>query len=102
MSDHIKRQPRRASKQVSVGVRELKTHAARIVRGVREEHATYVVTHRGTPVGVILPLASGEAPPVAAAPNDSPWARFLAAGRRIAPGFRPGVSGVRVLSESRR
>ena len=102
MSDHIKRQPRRASKRESVGVRELKTHAARIVREVREAHASYIVTHRGTAVGVILPLAPGETPPVADARDDSPWARFLAAGRRIAPGFRPGVSGVRVLSESRR
>jgi prevent-host-death family protein len=102
MSDHMKRQPRRAAKQESVGVRELKTHAARIVRGVREEHASYVVTHRGTPVGVILPLVSGEAPPVADARRDSPWTAFLAAGRRIGPRFRAGVSGVRVLSESRR
>ena len=85
-----------------MGVRELKTHAARIVREVREDHASYIVTHRGTAVGVILPLAAGEAPPAAGALDDSPWTRFLAAGRRIAQGFRPGVSGVRVLSESRR
>ena len=102
MSDHIKRKPRGASKRESVGVRELKTHAARIVREVREEHASYIVTHRGTAVGVILPLAPGEAPPMADTLDDNPWTRFLAAGRRIAPGFRPGVSGVRVLSESRR
>jgi prevent-host-death family protein len=102
MSDHIKRKPGRAPKQEEVGVRELKTHAARIVREVREEHASYIVTHRGTAVGVILPLAPGATPPPANAPGESPWTTFLAAGRQLTRGFRPGVSGVRALSESRR
>lgn len=104
MSDHIKRRrSARPAKRESVGVRELKTHAARIVLQVREEHASYIVTHRGTAVGVILPLDPGGQPPSAAeADADAPWAAFLAAGRRIERGFRPGVSGVNELSASRR
>jgi prevent-host-death family protein len=102
MSDHIKRRSGGASKRESVGVRELKTHAARIVRAVREEHASYIVTHRGNAVGVILPLTPGAAPPAAEAPGDDPWSTFLTAGRRLAQGFRPGMSGTQALSESRR
>ena len=102
MSDHIKRKQGRASKRDTVGVRELKTHAARIVRAVREEHASYIVTHRGTAVGVILPLAPGAEPPAADVAGDTPWTTFLTAGRRLAQGFRPGVSGTQALSESRR
>src|SRR5436190_18566959 len=102
MGDYIKQVRGRTPRRAPVGVRELKTHAARIVRGVREEHASYVVTHRGTAVGVILPLAPGQTPPAANAMDDSPWTTFLAAGHRVGRGFRPGVSGVRTLSESRR
>ena len=38
----------------SVGVRELKNNATRIVRAVREEQAEYVVTVDGRPVAVKL------------------------------------------------
>ena len=102
MGDYIKQVRGRTPRRAPVGVRELKTHAARIVREVREEHASYVITHRGTAVGVILPLENGAEPPEADASRDAPWAEFLAAGRRAGSGFREGVSGVRTLSESRR
>jgi prevent-host-death family protein len=39
-----------------VGIRELKNETSEILRAVREEKAEYVVTHRGKPVAVILPL----------------------------------------------
>lgn len=39
-----------------VGVRELKNQATEIIRSVREEGAEYVVTYRGRPVAVLLPL----------------------------------------------
>jgi len=39
------RAPRRRA--AAIGVRELKTHAARILRQVRDARASYVVTHRG-------------------------------------------------------
>lgn len=103
MSDHTKGRPGRPPARQAVGVRELKTHAARIVRQVRETHASYIVTHRGTAVGVILPLDSGDRPPAPSdAPGDAAWTAFLAAGRRLERGFRPAVSGVDLLSASRR
>jgi prevent-host-death family protein len=87
----------------SVGVRELKAHAARILRQVREARTSYLVTHRGRAIGVILPVDEGEptnAPDAADA--TSAWEAFLRAGRRLERRFPPGASGVRLLSDMRR
>ena len=45
-----------------IGIRELKAQASEIVRAVREEHAEYVITHRGKPVAMIVPFAEAEQP----------------------------------------
>ncbi|MPZ16627.1 MAG: type II toxin-antitoxin system prevent-host-death family antitoxin [Luteitalea sp.] len=104
MSDYIKRpaHPKRSGR--TVGVRELKTHAAHIVRQVREAQASYVVTHRGRAVGVILPVDSAEEAAQTAEDPDATaaWNAFLRAGRRLERRFRPGVSGVQLLSSMRR
>ena len=88
------RAPRR-----TVGVRELKAHAARIVRSVRESRASYVVTHRGRAVGVLLPIDAGREDGPA---DGAAWTTFLEAGRQLQRGIRPGTSVVNLLSESRR
>jgi prevent-host-death family protein len=87
-----------------VGVRELKTHAARILRQVRDGRASYIVTHRGQAVGVILPLDAGDGTSLTrdAADATTAWDAFVRAGRRLERRFKPGVSGVRLLSASRR
>lgn len=101
MKDHFQKRGRGREVLGSVGVRELKTHAARIVRRVRDAQASYVLTHRGRAVGVILPLdAAGSAPDDPA--GSAAWEAFLRAGRRLERGFRPGVSGVRTVSAMRR
>jgi prevent-host-death family protein len=96
MSDY-KNAPRRRR---AVGVRELKAQAARIVREVREEHASYVVTHRGEAVAALLPLGAAEQPAIE--PGADPWKAFLDAGRRLEGKFKSRRSGVKLLSESRR
>jgi len=100
MGDYKKRRPRAARK--AVGIRELKTHTAEIVRHVREERASYVVTHRGRAVGVILPLDPADDVERESAGAADGWEAFLRAGHRLAPRFQPGVSGVRLLSAARR
>lgn len=40
----------------SIGIRELHTRTAEVLRKVRERKAEYVVTHRGRPVAVLLPV----------------------------------------------
>ena len=104
MRDHIDGSARGRPTRKIVGVRELKTHAARIVRQVRDSRASYTLTHRGRAVGVILPLDPAdstsqvsEAPDAAAA-----WDAFIRAGRRLERRFRRGVGGVRLLSTMRR
>lgn len=84
-------------------MRELKTHAARILRHVRDARASYILTHRGQAVGVILPLDAPEEASAADGANaDAAWNAFLRAGQRIQGRFCPGASGVRLLSGMRR
>lgn len=104
MRDHLRglslaRPPRNV-----VGVRELKTHAARILRQVRDSRASYILTHRGRAVGVILPLdaADGASQTADDADAAAAWNTFVRAGRRLERRFRPEVSGVRLLSTGRR
>ena len=84
-----------------VGVRELKARASGILREVREARASYVVTHRGRAIGVILPLEPEKAEP-READAAAAWAAFMKAGRALGKKMRPGVSGVQILSEMRR
>jgi len=100
MRDHQAVRPGPAKKVV--GVRELKTHAARIMRHVREARASYILTHRGRAVGMILPLEPAEDTSTTAEDADAAWDAFVRAGRRLERRFRPGVSGVRLLSAMRR
>ena len=104
MKDHSDRGARTSPGKKTVGVRELKTHAARIVREVREARASYLVTHRGRAVGVILPLdpANGTPPSAEDTGGSTAWEAFLRAGRRLQGRFRPRMSGVRILSKMRR
>lgn len=100
MRDH--HTARRGSAKKIVGVRELKTHAAGILRHVREARASYILTHRGRAVGMILPLEPAEDTSTTSEDAAAAWDAFLRAGRRLERRFRPGVSGVRLLSEMRR
>jgi prevent-host-death family protein len=85
----------------TIGVRELKSHASEIVRMIREERAEYVVTLRGEPVAVLLPIDKqaleahalrafeGDSPPTAAQPNR---AELLKRALDLAGRFHAGVA----------
>ena len=89
--------------QSVVGVRELKANAARIIREVRDSRASYILTHRGRAVGVILPLdPDGHSTASEDSDSAAAWNRFIHAGQRLQRRFRAGVSGVRILSSMRR
>lgn len=82
MSDY-KRKRGRDQPPRQVGVRELKAQATGILRQVRETRATYVVTHRGHAIGVILPVDADEARAALPSADRRPSGRFeqlLAAG----------------------
>jgi prevent-host-death family protein len=88
--------------QKIVGVRELKANASRILRQVRDSRESFILTHRGRAVGVILPLESSAREPALEEDKASAWANFMAAGRQIERRSRRGVNAVQILSSMRR
>ena len=104
MRDHVNRSANPRHTRKTVGVRELKTHAARILRQVRDARTTYLVTHRGRAIGVILPVDSEDdrSDTSEAVDTTAAWEAFMRAGRRVASRFARDSSGVRLLSGMRR
>jgi|SRR5216683_1924149 len=104
MRDRLTGSTRGRPIQKLVGVRELKANAARILRQVRDSRASFILTHRGRAVGVILPFDPIEDRSQAVDDSDAAaaWDTFMRAGGRLERRFRPGVSGVRLLSRMRR
>jgi prevent-host-death family protein len=86
-----------------IGVRDLKTKASEIVRAVREERAHYVITHRGHPVALLMPLEEpkfkGELDVKRA---DSVWDELIELGEAIDRTWQSPKTGVELLSEMRR
>ena len=82
-----------------IGVNELKTHASEIMRTVREEQATYTITYRGKPVGVLLPFA-GHGDVVPEEREDS-WSALERLRERMSQMPRPEKSLMDALSEMR-
>lgn len=87
-----------------VGVRELKTQASEIVRQVRENRARYIITYRGEPVGLLMPLdeASPSSLPSGEGPAETPWETLTRLGKEIGEGWRSSLSSTELLSEMRR
>ena len=84
-----------------IGVRELKTHASEIVRNVREQRARYVVTYRGQPVGLLLPLDETQ-PPLVPEDESAAWDELTRLGEEIGRGWKSSQTGAELLSEMRR
>jgi prevent-host-death family protein len=91
-----------------VGIRELKNDASEIIRTVREDRVEYVVTHRGKPVAVILPVAEDwqetEAARAASAARENAafWERMEALRAEIAAKWQSDKTGVELVEEQRR
>lgn len=88
------------SRMPEVGVTELKRRASEIVRQVRQDHARFVITYRGRPAAVLLPLPEGGEPGAEAA-GDS-WDELVRLGREVGQGWTAGKSGGDLLAETRR
>lgn len=91
-----------------VGIRELKNATSEILRGVRKEKAEYVITHRGKPVAVILPLHDDweelQTARTAAAARATAhfWERWDALGAGLDADWRSEQSAVDLIKEQRR
>ena len=81
-----------------IGIRELKARASEVVRAVKERRARYIITQRGRPAAVLVPLDA-----LAPQPNaDEVWARLEELGKEIARNWQSEKSAVEILSEMRR
>jgi prevent-host-death family protein len=89
---------RRQKKIEEIGIRELKAHASDVVRAVKEQRARYVITQRGKPVAVIMPI---EAVPTNIS-DDEVWENLMRIGEEIGKGWQSEKSAVEILSEMRR
>jgi prevent-host-death family protein len=85
-----------------IGVRELKTHASEIVRSVREKRARYVITQRGRPVAVLLPLDEPLSQTASSEATGTVWDDLTRLGEAIGSGWRSPLTSVELLSEMRR
>jgi prevent-host-death family protein len=89
---------------LEIGVRELKARASEIIRTVREKRARYLITYRGKPVAILMPL--GEARPLEQAGTDEQqgevWEELTELGQQIGSGWQSDLTAAELLSEMRR
>lgn len=83
-----------------VGVRELKARASEIVRKVRDRKARYVITYRGRPVAILVPLEGSTTTETGR--GGEAWRELERLGREIGKGWRAPVSSAELLSGMRR
>jgi antitoxin (DNA-binding transcriptional repressor) of toxin-antitoxin stability system len=67
-----------------VGVRESKAKASEIVRNVWKRRARYPITHRGRPVGLLLPLDKAMPQRQARSPSSDSWGELERPGMAVA------------------
>lgn len=89
-----KKQP----KTEEIGIRELKSRASEVVRAVKEERARYVVTQRGKPVAVIVPMDAA----LPEKKDDDGWENLLAIRAKLGKDKGNKKSSLEILSEMRR
>ena len=89
-----KKQP----KTEEIGIRELKSRASEVVRAVKEERARYVITQRGKPAAILVPL---DAVPLKKS-DDEVWDRLMKIRDELGKGWQSEKSAVEILSEMRR
>ena len=81
-----------------IGIRELKARASDVVRSVKEQRARYIVTQRGKPAALIIPVD-------AILPEkslDESWKRLLEIRGKLGKRKRNKKTSVEILSEMRR
>jgi len=85
-----------------VGVRELKARASEIIRAVRDRRARYVITYRGRPVGLLLPLEETGEREGAVGLGPDAWEELTRLGEEIGQGWRSPLTSAELLAEMRR
>ena len=86
----------------SIGVRELKNQASRILRQVRELGAEYIVTVDGTPVAVIRPYTEADSEKARQARIQKFLAEMEVLAREIGEEWQSNLSAAEAVAEQRR
>ena len=86
----------------SVGVRELKNQASRIVHAVHETRTEYVITLRGEPVAVLRPFGDRDARRLQQAEVEKTLAEMKTLAQHVAEAWTSPKSGVELVDEQRR
>lgn len=89
---------RQTKKMEEIGIRELKARTSEVVRSVKERRARYVITQRGVPVAVIIPIEALQPEKSA----DEVWERLMQIGEELSKNWQSEKSAVEILSEMRR
>lgn len=89
---------RKQKKMEEIGIRELKARASDVVRAVKEQRARYVITQRGVPVAVIVPMDA--VPPEKK--TDEALQKMLVLRQKLGKNIRSKKKSVEILSEMRR
>jgi prevent-host-death family protein len=86
----------------SIGVRDLKYQASRVLRAVREEMSEYVVTVRGEPVAVLRPLTEEEAQRLREADIEAALRQMKSLSQEVASAWTSDKGGLEIVAEQRR
>jgi prevent-host-death family protein len=86
----------------TIGVRELKNQASRIVRAVREEMAEYIITVQGEPVAVLRPFTAEDEQQLRQAELEETLAEMKQLAEQVAAAWTSPQSGVELIAEQRR
>jgi prevent-host-death family protein len=86
----------------TIGVRELKNQASRVIRAVREEMAEYVITVRDEPVAVLRPLTDEDRQKLHQTEIDNALAEMKALAQQVAAAWESPKSGTELVGEQRR
>jgi prevent-host-death family protein len=86
----------------TIGIRELKNQASRIMRTVREEMAEYVITLQGKPVAVLRPFTQEDTQKLRQIEIDEALAEMKTLARQVADAWTSPKSGVELVEEQRR
>lgn len=90
--------PQKRKKMEEIGIRELKARASDVVRAVKEQRARYVITQRGVPVAVIIPMDAI----LPEKNSDETLEKMIKLRKRLGEAKQNKKRSVEILSEMRR
>jgi len=86
----------------TIGIRELKTHASEILKRVREDGATYTVTHHGRAIARLTPIVELDEDRRPFASVEEMVAAFDALAEEIGRHLPPGATAEDAINDVRR